>query len=636
MDLAWALGWWILAAQGAADLPAPDTSATDFPVFVWRVQHTGQALPESLVKAFGGVNVEGPDGAQWARSKGLDFYVGHAPGRNALHVDNDSPWYTRVWQAYWGKRDPVVLVREPCLSAQATLEDLFKRLERTLQARDGHHSWGISLGDEVGLTPYGGPLDLCESPTCKAAFRDFLGASSDWNFLLPEHSEALPYPDTDSTRLAWIEGDAQHVGAWLARRAFHHGLVTDTLKRLARRSRKLSPATPVGLFGQSGRSAFADVGVEEVFDELDFLEVYRLLDSRELLYTRRRTGQRSYMTIFNDPQAPHGPAWLAWEHWLRGGDGLVLWSDRDLLESSSYRERLENTVASIRSLRSQWPAWAPRPSRVAMVHSPDSLALNWLRDALNDGPTWMRRFAKYQRENGTREVSLRACLRLAEDCGLLPGAVPLLEVSARTPKRFDVLIANQLILLEERGIERLREHLGAGGRLLVIGEFGFYNRRGERHGEDLLGSLKEEYPQHVIRLPFDAQRYLDERAGPSNSYVDPLRERFLAHFPSTLQPAWSVKGADPQAPLVPWLRASQYDPDEASWLCAALPNCPSKAERALLRDVQVKLDVPAGSRVQWLHPPGAMAAGEDSFLLPAGEPLVFRLLLAEDPADSDR
>ena len=175
-----------------------------------------------------------------------------------------------------------------------------------------------------------------------------------------------------------------------------------------------------------------------------------------------------------------------------------------------------------------------------------------------------------------------------------------------------------------------------GGRLLVIGNFGLYNRRGERHGEDLFGSLKKEHPQRVFALPFDPLRYLDERAGPSNSYVGPLRECFLANFPSTLQPVWSVESTDPQAALVPWLRASQYDPDEAFWLCAALPNCPSKADRALLRNVQVKLDVPAGSRVQWLHPPGAMGAGEDSFMLPAGEPLVFRLLLAEDSADSDR
>ncbi len=606
---------------------AASQSNPDFPAFVWRLQSPGQALAEKLVQAFGGVNVEGPHAAEWARAQGLDFYVGHGPGRNTLHIDTDRPWYTEVWQNYWDKRDANVLLRKPCLSEPATMQQLRTRLAKTLAARDGDHGLGVSLGDEVGLTPYGAPLDLCTSAACRAGFEVFLREHPTWSFLLPEEGSAVPYPDTDSTRLAWIDGDPQHVGAWLARRAYHHEVLAKVLGELATQVQQAKPPTAVGLFGQSGRSAFADVGVEQVFDQLDFMEVYRLLDSRELLYTRRRTSQRSYLTVFPEADAPHAPAQVAFEHWMRGGNGLVLWSDRELEQQAGYFERMSNVVGTLRTLRSQWPTWQPQPTDVAVLHSPDSLALSWLRDALRDGPTWMKRYPSYHNQHGTREVSLQGILRALEDCGVLPGALPIAEVNGQTGARFPLLVANQLILLEKHEEELLRSHLDAGHQLLVVGEFAVYDRRGNRPSRDLYEQLRKAYPDSVARMEWDGKRYLEERSVPGRSYPESVRSQLNPRLPEQAGPRWSIRAVDgpSQNGGRSWLQVRQHHRSEEVWMCAALPNGTREEDRRALADQLVELQLESPWTVTWIHPPQALTNPGGPFLLPAGEPAVFEL-----------
>ena len=595
----------------------------DFPVFVWRQEHPGAPLPEALVAPFGGVNVEGAREDTWVLDSGLEFYVGHAPGRDELHLERDRPWYAALWERYYEERDADALLRVPCLAEPATFEALALRLEATTKARGGRHGRGLSLGDEVGLTPYGAPLDLCASETCRERFAAFLLRSSRWRFLLPLDGVPPPWPSTDDVRRAWIAGDASLVAPWLARREFHHEVVHALLARLATRARELAPGTPVGLFGQSGRTAFGDVGVERVLPELDFLEVYRLRDSRELLYTLRDDAQRSYLTVFRDAEAPLGPSWIAWEHWFRGGDGLVVWSDRDLAADAEYLAQLAGAVRGIRRLRELAPEWRPRPEGVALLHSPDSMALSWLRDALHDGPTWPRRFPSYQNEHGTREVSLHAVLRRLEDLGALPGALPLKTIGAATAARFPRLVANHLVCLDADELEQLKAYLRAGGELLLVGSFGTWTRRGERREESGAALFEEALRGRVHLAELDPASYLARRdpALPDGSPWGPIASAAGAGPLSK----WKVEGSGP-----PWLRHAQRGPAPGEWLFAALPNAGAPAQRAALLAATVSFRIPPELEVLPLHPADAESwtveeSGEVRVRVPAGEPLALRL-----------
>lgn len=608
----------LAAAGGLSAAPLPGAEWPTFPALVWRLDHPYGAIPPELVAAFGGVNVEGPAEAPWAREQGLDFYVGHAPGRNELHIDREASWYAELWQRYWDDRDPSVLVRQPCLGEPETLELLEKKLGRTLAARDGDHGLGISLGDEVGLTAWSGPLDLCASEACRRGFARFLGENEQWAWLL-EGIEEVPFPSTDATRHAWVQGDPGHVGAWLARRDFHHGVLIDLLEKLAAKSRELSPGTAVGLFGLGGRSTFGGVGPDDVLPFVDFLESYPILDSRELLHTMRAPGVHTFATVFSEPDAPHGASWQIWEHWLRGGDGVVLWSDRELANDRVYFENARRAVAEVRRLSGELPEWSPTPGGVALIHHPDSTALSWLRDALHDGATWPKRYASYQNANGTREVRLRASLRWLEDAGALPGSLPFAEIGARTVERFPFLVACELILVEERELAALKAYVAAGGHLLVNGGFGTYNRRGEASSLEALERLRSTAPERVIALELDPARYLEERTRPESRYADDrigALQKLLG--PGVIAP-WKPRARehDPR-----WLIARVPSGEPGEWLCAAIPNRGSSAQREELRQLEVGIEGLPPGQVSWIHP--KLEAGE-AVQLRAGDALVFRI-----------
>lgn len=487
--------WLALQTAPPSELPAARPSADafhDFPVFVWRQDFQGEVLPARLFAPFGGVNVEGSgsipriEGAQDAAA----FYVGHAPGREEFHLRRTDPWYDAMWQQWYEERDESLLVRQPCLSDPKTREKLLAQLERSLAARDGNFGSAISLGDEVGLTPAGDPLDLCHSEFC---------------------SERAPEKDasTDEARLAWLEDDTSLIGPWLDRRRYHTDVVHKLLADVAASARRLAPAAPRALFGVKTQTAFGGVDVTRALEFVEWIEPYGDTLTRELCFTLRRADQRILATLFPANDRPERAALRLAEHVLRGGQGAVIWSDRHLARSAAYLDRLARAVRETRALRAQIEdllgrPWAPQTSGWAVFEDSEAVALSFLRDSLGDGPTWPRRFAGYQVKHGTRESALNQWLRALEDAGRLPGALPLVPRTATNPvelrERFPIWLLVEQSLLSREDESRLWRHLESGGVLVCQGRFAEFLRDGTRRASPF-AAWREQFEDQVFRGP---------------------------------------------------------------------------------------------------------------------------------------
>ena len=603
-----------LLAQRAEDPVAATWER--FPAFVWRQNWRDRPVPAALVRVFGGVNVEGDWEDAEVRAAGLDFYVGNGPGRDELHLERDSRGYAAMWQRWFEERDDALLVREPCLTDPRTRAALFERLAVVLAARSGDHGVGVALGDEVSLTPWGDPLDLCHSETCLAAWEQFTRA----RFGAP-----LPYPSTDDVRRRVAEGDASALGAWLARREFHQGVMLDLLGELAARARAHPSAPRVGLLGMAGRTAFGGVAIERIAPLLDFAEAYPQLDGRELLLTARADGLAALATVFPDPAGPDGSAWQVWSHFARGGDGLVLWSDRELERAPELAARLEAAVSAVRAVRAELTARGlrhrPRPQGIALVHDWRSVAVGWLRDALLDGPTWPRRFQGYQVDHGTWELATDAWLRLAEDAGAMPGALPLERVGAHTLERFPLLVLNHNWVLDDADLERLEGFVAAGGRLWVDGELGWIDAQGRLRAEDAFERLAARAPERVARAPARIADYARLRARPASGRAASLRAELARQCDlAEVELAPAALAPDPPMPIsAHWTRAGA---DRI--VLVALPNWNARADRAEhLAEARIALVPDEGWEATWLYPP--REPGQDSVRLPRGDALVVVL-----------
>lgn len=533
-------------------------------MFVWRQDHADDDPPRELFEPFGATNVERDDDAEWVRERGYAFYVGHAAGRNELHLERERADWAERHAAWYASRDPALLVREPCLSEEATYERLAEELAANLAARGGDTGLGVSLGDEVGLTPQGSPSDVCRSPACEAAWRAWCDARG----LDPGRA-----PTTDEARLALTRGDASLVGPWLARRRFHQDVVVDLLERLAARSRELAPDAPVGLLGLAGQTAFGGVAVERALGFVDFLEPYEAGRSREIAFTAREPGQRLLRTLFvqSGARAHQHAMWVAWEHWMRGGDGLVIWSDRLLAADDRVRVGLGLMVEVLRIIDARNPAFDPRPTGAAIVFDPECQAYSWLRHALGDGPTWPRRFASYHEEHGALERAQRTWIDALQDAGAMPGAIPLESVDASTVERFGLLVLPHLAIVDDAELAALGAYLDAGGRLVVDGPFAERDADGgDRDSADCEALFARapgrvhapveglgEYARIRLRLPTPPRARLVRAQ---------LRE-LLETVPGALAPI-EVAAVDERPPAtITW-----SSDGEGGWIVAVLPN----------------------------------------------------------------
>ena len=210
--------------------PCAQEGTAPFRAFVWRAAWSGEQPPAELIEPLGGVNIEGAEPAPWLEASGWDFYVGHAPGRNDLYLSREDPRWSEPHDAWYASRDPGLLVREPCLSDPATRERLFAKLEATLRARGDELGLGLSMGDEVGLTPWGSPSDVCRSEHCEARWEAWCETQG---------LEPGPAPLTDEARAALEHGELDVVARWLQRRRFHQLLLLRLLAELDAHAREL-------------------------------------------------------------------------------------------------------------------------------------------------------------------------------------------------------------------------------------------------------------------------------------------------------------------------------------------------------------------------------------------------------------
>jgi len=630
-----ALGPTQAAEPSAAEAPRA-RGWDDFPVFVWREKYAGKPLPEELIEPFGGVILMREEDSSWARERGLSYLVWNVAGRDALHLDADEAWNARVEQ--WIRtRDEKLLVREPCMNDPKTIEKLFATLDATIAKHGERPGLGFVLGDEVSLTPNGDPFDLCRCEYCETKWKEYAKTHA-----LPQRA-----PLTDEVRRALLEDDYSLLGPWLARRRFDQESLLGLLEQLIDRVYGTEDARErwelrylegrvVGLLGCAGQTAFGGVGLEHLATSLGFIECYPVSDARELVETVPSLWRhidsvtlgpdprpQVLATIFLEGESPAGLGWLVWNHWLRGGNGLVLWNDAQLEAlPPAHRMRLTEALNTSRSL-GEWRDGCPirplpRPGAIALLHDPDSAALSFLRDSLLDGATWPRRRAGYQEQNGSREHSVSCWLRLLEDSGCWPASLPLSKLCDHCRYRFPVLILPSILAVDEREATQLERHVQGGGTLVIDGPLAWVDHRGARIHEDTLERLESKYPDKVLRAPRQVAEYLETRSDLARGEI---ARDFVRRLETWGLPAPALHG---EAATIPWL-TEHWGANERRGLIL-LPNCPTKEERQhRLRDIPLELTAPDGFTIEWIHP-------VDGKLLRAGDAAVLELRPAgEEP-----
>ncbi|WP_145187944.1 hypothetical protein [Planctomycetes bacterium Pla163] len=526
------------------------TTFDDLPTYVWCEPGYAGPIPEAWRAAFGGVSASRGRLPDAAAGGGWRAYVGHAAPRAALFLERSTVRADR--DAWLRERTESSLPQRP---AQLASPFLLAEIERVAEQRTRAlpNADFVALGDEVGVTPFGDPLEFARPGE------------------LPCTDEALGLlggPD---------------VAGFLARRRADQAELLAALERAAQGVRRAAPSAAVGLLGNGPRTPFGGVGAADLVDRFEVLEPYPagLIRAGVLLERARPTAKRARVlrTVFDES----GPAcrWQVWEHVLRGGDGLVLWWRPALAERPELVGALAEAVGAARAFRGRLgpTALASVAPRIAVLTDFEGDAGLWLAVARGERLHWPARLAGFEAAHGPAFERRRAWVRAFEDAGLQCGALAVERLATASSPPVELAVASALELARPDVRAALVRHLDAGGHLLIDDE----NDAGEAR------ALERQYPTRVHRAPLGIDRVMLDRvagriAGPRSLRLEHgLRE--LAVLAGVPAPPARLVASDGRALLQNW-----FPCDDGGWVGIAVESADSPTERASLSAFTAQLE----------------------------------------------
>ncbi len=464
-------------------------------MFLWLQDHREQPPPGDWPRLLGGAALEARTPAAWLlnerRPPDLELYLGHAAGRDELHPERARQVYADGRGAYLRSRDREAWPRDFDPFAREAFEHLDAALDRARERFGAGPFRAVSLGDEIGLTPFGDPVSQALSAHESAAWSRWLADGAAERFGLD--ADAAPIGTGQALRTATDEAFA----AFLARRTFERETFSHLILKLAQNAQQRWPGTPIALLGLGGESTWHGLDLSLLARELGVLEPYGEGHALAMCDTLRLLGNgrpELWRTLFaSGPDAPSFTAGLK-SAVERSADALVLWSDRALASEPDRIELLKATLEHWHDTESH-----ALPRDTALLYDFDSLCRGWFLDALRDGGSWPERLGGYQAANGTTERAQRKWLEDRRARGLTGDVLPLDRLGEPATLRLRTLVAIELRVLDATELEALAAHLDRGGHLSVRGGFARLRPDGSRWPRTLLAEWIRDYPGQVAR-----------------------------------------------------------------------------------------------------------------------------------------
>lgn len=555
-------------ARFEGTLPARYAAASDFdafPAYVW-CEHGAPPLPETFRAAFGGA--EANRGRPPAGAQDWRLYVGQAAGRGELHLERaDIAASHAAWLAERGDALPA---RPHDLGSRELAALLAQRVAAHVRAAPGADF--VSLGDEVGATPWGDPVDF---------------------------ARAAAGPGTD-VALGGLAGPDELLFA--SRREAERAELLALLDHLADAARAADPDVRLALLGSGPATPFATLVARDVAPRFDVLEPYDAGLAREAFGAVATPQHTLLRTVTVESCA--ASAWQVFEHLARGGDGAVLWQRRELVERPDVADAIARAIATARHLVGDLGARFPEPRGVAvLVHEPGDRAL-WLAAARRDRLGWPARLAGFEAREGPAFARRLAFTSALEEVGTSPGVLDvgaLREPSSTT--RFPLVVATGLDLARSDVAQALEAHLERDGHVLLDDDQGL--------------AVPRAYEPRLVRAPHGVDHLALDRA-PTSARSLRRRAALRAMVDGVLgAPVVDVERVDGGPLFV--ARAALPDGGQ---LVLALAAADGADERARLTEWRVRC-VPgagaAGLHVHWLGYDDAA----DVLVVPAGWPALL-------------
>ncbi|MCX7380791.1 MAG: hypothetical protein NT133_05065 [Alphaproteobacteria bacterium] len=152
---------------------------------------------------------------------------------------------------------------------------------------------------------------------------------------------------------------------------------------------------------------------------------------------------------------------------------------------------------------------------VAMLYSPVSFRMQWLRDHRARGDAWTRRSSELEGEDNALRTAMREAAGTLQACGIVPQwLTPEILAAGALRRGVRVLVLPQVLALSDGEASEIAAFRAAGGVVVAIGETGVFDEQGRARPapvihfqpRDLQAALTEAGAVPLARLPASLAR----------------------------------------------------------------------------------------------------------------------------------
>jgi hypothetical protein len=492
----------------AADVAGGTDAWPDYPIIMWQPQTDARLAGLARLGVTAGMihgrgNLDpGEIGRQTAPFRALDmhWYVENIATDfySAYHR-----WYPDrpvTWLFDQAKRrhqqdpaDMAAFVRTPSLSDPVWLGRIAARLDQHVRAFGRPRPLFYNLADEAGTGDLAAAWDFDLAPPSLAGMRVWLRSrygsltalNREWGSNFPTWSAVGPM----TTDAALAQAD-ENFAAWsdfkdwmnvAFARAVRAG--TDAVHAADPQARTAIEGAQIPGWGGYDYTRLAStVDVMEMYDYGNNVEIARSLNPNLIILET---------SSVDGPEAVHA----VWHELLLGIRGLILWDENGAFvdDAGAPTERghtLGALATGIRSgLGAQLAASSPAADPVAILYSPASMRVQWLRDRKADGKPWAERQAEteYDEDNPVRAAMRRSSGLLAH-LGVAPRWLTPAALAGGDLVRRQVrlLILPHAIALSTAEAQAVRAFQAQGGTVVADGPSGLFDEHGRRRAAPAL------------------------------------------------------------------------------------------------------------------------------------------------------
>ncbi len=420
-----------------------------------------------------------------------------APARLGFYVENMIPelaflhsrnaLYEEDWKGYTSTGDKRFLTRKPCPDNPAFWETVAPRIVAQVRSHAPNRPLLYDLRDEASIGSYVSPMDYCFCPYTLRAFREWLqtqyGSLADlnreweshfatWNDVVP--STTFEIKQREKGELA--AGRPENYAPWADHRAFMDVSWARTIDRLRSLIRQQDPQTPVGIEGAQMPSAWGGYDLWRLAGVVDWIEPYDIGNSRAILGSFLPARAPVLATYFgSDIAALRQTAWL---RLLDGDRGAVIWDDekaRVILRDAPgmpITRRGTDIKGLFQDIRSAAPRLAGLrrvDDRIAIHYSQASIRAHWMFDSREDGNTWFRRLASYERYHSRLMKVRDSFVKVVEDVGRTANFVSYeqIEKGELIRQGYKVLLLPQSVAMSAQECRQIGAFVQAGGTVIA-------------------------------------------------------------------------------------------------------------------------------------------------------------------------